>query len=61
MTALVYAVENLVIDLYTPTVSVRAVDGVSFAVHPGETLHLSFREDAAPEASALAVEQIVAK
>lgn len=30
-------------------------------VHPGETLHLSFREDAAPEASALAVEQIVAK
>lgn len=38
MTAPVYAVDNLVIDLYTPTVSVRAVDGVSFAVHPGETL-----------------------
>ena len=34
----VYAVENLVIDLYAPTVSVRAVDGVSFAVRPGETL-----------------------
>ena len=34
----VYAVEDLVIDLYTPTVSVRAVDGVSFAVTPGETL-----------------------
>jgi oligopeptide/dipeptide ABC transporter ATP-binding protein len=34
----VYAVEDLVIDLYTPTVSVRAVDGVSFTVHPGETL-----------------------
>ena len=26
----VYAVENLVIDLYTPTLSVRAVDGASF-------------------------------
>lgn len=38
MTAPVYAVENLVIDLYTPTVSVRAVDGASFEVHPGETL-----------------------
>jgi oligopeptide/dipeptide ABC transporter ATP-binding protein len=34
----VYDVENLVIDLYTPTVSVRAVDGASFSVHPGETL-----------------------
>ncbi len=33
-----YAVENLVIDLYAPTVSVRAVDGVSFAVSAGETL-----------------------
>lgn len=36
--AAVYAVENLVIDLYAPTVSVRAVDGVSYAVRPGETL-----------------------
>lgn len=34
----VYAVKDLVIDLYTPTVSVRAVDGVSFSVTPGETL-----------------------
>ena len=34
----VYDVDNLVIDLYTPTVSVRAVDGVSFSVYPGETL-----------------------
>ena len=38
MTVPVYAVENLVIDLYTPTVSVRAVDGASFHVSPGETL-----------------------
>ena len=38
MSAPIYNVENLVIDLYTPTVSVRAVDGVSFSVHPGETL-----------------------
>ncbi|WP_422366276.1 ABC transporter ATP-binding protein [Pelagibius sp.] len=34
----VYAVEDLVIDLYTPSASVRAVDGVSIAVHAGETL-----------------------
>lgn len=34
----VYAVEDLVIDLYTPSASVRAVDGVSFSVNPGETL-----------------------
>ncbi|WP_374392844.1 ABC transporter ATP-binding protein [Tabrizicola sp.] len=34
----VYEVENLVIDLYTPTVSVRAVDGAGFHVAPGETL-----------------------
>ncbi|MEO5326471.1 ABC transporter ATP-binding protein [Mesorhizobium sp. CC13] len=34
----VYAVESLVIDLYTPTLSVRAVDGASFHVAPGETL-----------------------
>ena len=34
----VYAVQDLIIDLYTPTVSVRAVDGVSFVVNPGETL-----------------------
>ncbi len=38
MSTPVYAVENLVIDLYTPTVSVRAVDGASFHVSPGETL-----------------------
>ncbi len=38
MTTPVYAVENLIIDLYTPTVSVRAVDGASFEIHPGETL-----------------------
>ena len=38
MTTRVYAVEHLVIDLYTPTVSVRAVDGVSFFVNLGETL-----------------------
>ena len=38
MSTPVYAVENLVIDLYTPTISVRAVDGVSFEVHAGETL-----------------------
>ncbi|WP_198023142.1 hypothetical protein [Mesorhizobium sp. LSHC414A00] len=29
-----YAIENLVIDLYATTVSVRAVDGVSFNVRP---------------------------
>jgi oligopeptide/dipeptide ABC transporter ATP-binding protein len=34
----VYAVEGLVIDLYTPTVSVRAVDGAGFQVAAGETL-----------------------
>ena len=34
----IYAVSDLVIDLYTPTVSVRAVDGVSFHVHEGETV-----------------------
>ena len=34
----VYAVENLVIDLYTPTLSVRAVDRVSFHVNAGETV-----------------------
>ncbi len=38
MTTPIYAVEDLVIDLYTPTASVRAVDGVSFVVNPGETL-----------------------
>lgn len=36
MSAPVYSVENLVIDLYTPTLSVRAVDGTSFHVAPGE-------------------------
>ena len=34
----IYAVEDLVIDLYTPTVSVRAVDGISFSVRAGETI-----------------------
>ena len=34
----IYEVEGLVIDLYTPTVSVRAVDGAGFHVAPGETL-----------------------
>ena len=34
----VYAVENLVIDLHTPAASVRAVDGVSLEVREGETL-----------------------
>lgn len=38
MSAPVYSVENLVIDLYTPTDSVRAVDGASFHVALGETL-----------------------
>ena len=38
MTAPIYEVEGLVIDLYTPTVSVRAVDGAGFHVAPGETL-----------------------
>lgn len=34
----IYAVNDLVIDLYTPTVSVRAVDGAGFHVAAGETL-----------------------
>lgn len=34
----IYAVDDLVIDLYTPTISVRAVDGASFHVHEGETV-----------------------
>ena len=34
----VYSVENLVIDLYTPSVAVRAVDGASFHVSAGETV-----------------------
>lgn len=34
----IYEVQGLVIDLYTPTVSVRAVDGAGFQVEPGETL-----------------------
>lgn len=38
MNAPVYDIENLAIDLYTPTVSVRAVDGVSLSVSAGETL-----------------------
>jgi oligopeptide/dipeptide ABC transporter ATP-binding protein len=38
MTAPIYEVDGLVIDLYTPTVSVRAVDGAGFHVASGETL-----------------------
>lgn len=38
MTTPVYAVEDLVIDLYTSSVSVRAVDGVTLHVNSGETL-----------------------
>jgi peptide/nickel transport system ATP-binding protein len=38
MTVPIYAVKDLVVDIYTPTVSVRAVDGASFHVAPGETL-----------------------
>ncbi|MBK1783263.1 ABC transporter ATP-binding protein [Prauserella cavernicola] len=34
------AVENLTVDLHTPTGTVRAVDEVSFAVHKGRTLAL---------------------
>ncbi|MER9446714.1 MULTISPECIES: ABC transporter ATP-binding protein [unclassified Mesorhizobium] len=34
----IYSIENMVIDLYATTVSVRAVDGVSFNVRPGETV-----------------------
>lgn len=34
----VYAVDDLVIDLFTPTVSVRAIDGASFHIHQGETV-----------------------
>ena len=34
----IYDVSDLVIDLYAGSVSVRAVDGVSFAVRPRETL-----------------------
>ena len=34
----VFAVENLIIDLYTETASVRAVDRCSFALYPGEAL-----------------------
>ena len=34
----IYAVNDLVIDLFTPTVSVRAVDGASFHIHEGETV-----------------------
>lgn len=38
MTEPLYAIDNLVVDLFAPTVSVRAVDGVSFHVDPGETV-----------------------
>jgi peptide/nickel transport system ATP-binding protein len=38
MTAPIYEIEDLIVDLYAPTVSVRAVDGVSFHVSAGETV-----------------------
>ncbi len=34
----IYEIEDLVIDLYAANLSVRAVDGCSFSVYPGETL-----------------------
>ncbi|QRI66720.1 ABC transporter ATP-binding protein (plasmid) [Shinella sp. PSBB067] len=34
----IYDVHNLVIDLHTATASIRAVDGVSFGIRPGETV-----------------------
>ena len=34
----IYEIKDLVIDLHTPTASVRAVDGVSFTIRPGETV-----------------------
>lgn len=34
----IYEVSDLVIDLYAGNLSVRAVDGVSFAIQPGETV-----------------------
>ena len=34
----IYDVQDLVIDLFLPSASVRAVDGASFTVHEGETL-----------------------
>ncbi len=34
----IYSLRDLVIDLYTSTVTVRAVDGVSLDARPGETL-----------------------
>jgi peptide/nickel transport system ATP-binding protein/oligopeptide transport system ATP-binding protein len=33
-----YVIDNLVVDLYAPTVSIRAVDGVSFRAEAGETV-----------------------
>lgn len=36
--SVLYAVDELVIDLFTPTISVRAVDGASFRIHEGETV-----------------------
>jgi oligopeptide/dipeptide ABC transporter ATP-binding protein len=38
MTAPILEIRDLVVDLYAPTVSVRAVDGAGFDVNPGETL-----------------------
>ena len=34
----IYSIRNLVIDLFTPTITVRAVDGVSLDAFAGETL-----------------------
>ncbi len=38
MSETIYAIDDLVIDLYAPTVSIRAVDGVSFHAKSGETV-----------------------
>lgn len=38
MSETIYSISNLVIDLYAPTVSIRAVDGVSFHAEAGETV-----------------------
>ena len=38
MSATIYSINDLIIDLYAPTVSIRAVDGVSFHADAGETV-----------------------
>ncbi len=37
-TSAVYTLRDLVVDLYAPSATVRAVDGVSLDLYPGETL-----------------------